>query len=236
MLPRRFPNSPVFFLHAGPASSWSWRIWRKGCWNGLDAETGKSQNVWIHWSKLGPVCRQPTESCLMLMWLFRFDHKDWILRDHFNQGLLLHLPAFIYSKIHLDFLFPRDPRPRYFSLRLKTSFAVRLYGEHKKKVTVISPSNFSCKSDLRGWRLSLNTPWHHWVIGFHSWLQPKEDWDQQGQLRACKDMSQCAGGINNGREEDALWSQRRSNSVKGEINEVFPPHFFTSIPILSFRY
>lgn len=68
-----------------------------------------SQNVWVHWPRLGPVCRQPPESCRMLMWLFRFDHKDWILRDHFSQGLLLHLPAFIYSKIHLDFLFLTTP-------------------------------------------------------------------------------------------------------------------------------
>ena len=69
------------------------------------------------------------------MRLFRFDHKDWILHGRFSQRLLLHRPAFIYSKIHLVFLFPHDPRPLYFSLQLKIGFAVRLYVEHKKKVT-----------------------------------------------------------------------------------------------------
>lgn len=189
--------------------------------------TERSQNVWIHWSRLGPVCRQPPESCRMLMWLFRFDHKDWILRAHFSQGLLLRLPAFIYSKIHLDFLFAHDPRPRYFSLRFKIHFAVGAYVEHKKKVTDFP---LTCKSDLRGWRSSLNTAWHRWVIGFHSWLQPKEDWDQQGQLRACKDLSQCAGGINNGREEDALWSQQRRDFVKGaDLMKSFHLVFFLLI-------
>lgn len=186
---------------------WPWR-----------RNTGIGIHFWIRLSKLGRVCRRRTKTCLMLMQLFRFDHEDWILRAGFSQGLLLQLPAFIYSKIHLVFLFPHEPRPLYFSLRLKISFAVRLYEEHKKKVTVISP-NFSSKWDLRGWRPSLNTAWHHWVIGFHSWLQPKENRDQQGQLQACKDLSQCAGGINNrrGKEETLL---------KGRFNELFPAYLF----------
>lgn len=144
---------------------WPWR-----------RNTGIGVHVWIYWSKLGPLCRQRAKTCLMLMRLFRFDYKDWILRDRLCQGLLLRLAAFIYSKIHLVFLFPHDPRPLYFSLRLKIGFAVRLYVEHKKKVSVIS-CNFSSKWDLRGQRSSLNTAWHQWVIGFHSWLQPKENWD-----------------------------------------------------------
>lgn len=133
------------------------------------SNTGIGVHVWIHRSKLGPVCRRRAKTCLMLMRLFRFDHKDWILRARFCQGLLLHLPAFIYSKIHLVFLLAHDPRPLYFSLWLEIGFAVRLYVEHKKKVTMIS-SNFSCKWDLRGRRSSLNTAWHHRVIAFHSWI------------------------------------------------------------------
>lgn len=137
-----FPSAPWPGFKSGLKSLTEGLLERP--WRG---NTGIGIHVWIHRSKLGPVCRRCAKTCLMLMRLFRFNRKDWILHARFSQALLLHLPAFIYLKIHLVFLFPHHPRPLYFSLWLRIGFAVRLYVEHKKKVTVIS-SNFSSKWDL----------------------------------------------------------------------------------------
>lgn len=162
----------------------------------------------IHKYKPCTVNPLPTVTHVMLMWFLRSDHKDWILCDHIIvrphlawEWLLYISPGCFYFKICLDNLNPH------------TSYSFFLISLHYSKLALRSDCNqiinrapftkqtgtlpdwkyyraMWAQSDFWESRPSLNTSWHHWMIKFHGWLQPMGDWDQQGQLEDCKDMSQ----------------------------------------------